>query len=86
MCLLAELDDGGAGHAVGLTHRLQSISSAALVRRADQGGHDASAAGTQRVADGDCAAVDIGPIEHLIYSFPVLISSPTFRIGVRFPD
>ena len=23
-------------------------------------------------------------IEHLIYSFPVLISSTTFRIGVRF--
>jgi hypothetical protein len=43
-----------------LAHRLQPIACAALLERVDERGHDAGAAGTQRVADGDGAAVDVG--------------------------
>jgi hypothetical protein len=43
------------------------------------------------VAERDGTAVDIcpvpfRPIEHLIYNFPVLISSTLFRICVQFSD
>src|ERR1700730_8804141 len=33
-----------------------------------------------------CLPLPFRPIEHLIYNFPVLISSPLFRIGVEFSD
>jgi hypothetical protein len=58
--LAQPLDDGGIGHAAALTHRLKPIACAPLLERVDQGGHDARTAGSQRVADGDGAAVDVG--------------------------
>ena len=59
--LAESLDDGGVGHPAALTHRLQPVAAAALLERVDQRRHDAGAAGAQRVADGDRAAVDVGP-------------------------
>jgi hypothetical protein len=54
------LDDGRVGHPAALTHRLQPVPTTALFERVDQRGHDARTAGTQRVADRDGAAVDVG--------------------------
>ena len=125
---LQPLDDGGVGHAAGLTHRLQPVAVAALLQRIDQRGHDACTAGAQRcpiaiappltfvfarsapVSWAQASARAPRPadrsitgggkryrtktethvylhlsdqIERLIYyNFPVLISSPTFRIGI----
>src|ERR1700729_935549 len=53
------LNDRGVGHAAALTHRLQPVPTAALLERVDQRGHNASAAGTQRMPDGDRAAVHV---------------------------
>ena len=61
--LTQTLDDRGVGHAAALAHRLQPVPPATLLEGVDQCGHDASAAGAQRVADGDGAAVDIGLTE-----------------------
>src|SRR6516162_4819793 len=57
---LQALDDGGVGHAAALAHRLQAVPAAALFERVDQRGHEAGAAGAERVADRDGAAVDVG--------------------------
>jgi hypothetical protein len=57
---LRALDDGGVGHAAALAHRLQREASVTLFERVDHGRHDAGAAGTEGVADGDRAAVDVG--------------------------
>jgi len=71
--------------------RMLRVPTAALFKRIDERGHDPRTASTQRVAERDGTAVDIcpvpfRPIEHLIYNFPVLISSTLFRIGVQFSD
>jgi hypothetical protein len=58
--LVQSLDDGGVGHAAALTHRLQRVSAAALFQSVDKRRHDASAAGAQRMSDGDGAAIDVG--------------------------
>jgi hypothetical protein len=58
---LAEpLNNGGVGHPTAFTHRLQSVPASALFQRVHERGHDAGAAGAQRVTDGDGAAVDVG--------------------------
>jgi hypothetical protein len=58
--LAQPLDDGGVRHAAALTHRLQPVGSAALLERVHGLRHDAGTAGTQRVADRDGTAVDVG--------------------------
>jgi hypothetical protein len=58
--LTQTLDDGGVGHAAAPTHRLQRVPAAALLESVDHGGHNASAAGIQRMSDRDSAAVDVG--------------------------
>jgi hypothetical protein len=42
--------------------------------------------GAPQATDARAACIDRRPIEHLIYNFPVLISSRLLRIGVQFPD
>jgi hypothetical protein len=57
---LQPLDDRGIRHTATFTHRLERKAASPLLKRIDHGGHDASTAGAERVADRDGAAVDIG--------------------------
>jgi hypothetical protein len=57
--LAQTLDDGGVGHPAALAHRLESVTTTALLQRINQCCHDARTAGAQRVADRDRAAIDV---------------------------
>src|SRR5258708_40325165 len=56
---LEAFDQGGVGHAAALAHGLEAVAAAGALKLVDQSGHQAGAAGAERVAEGDCAAVDI---------------------------
>jgi hypothetical protein len=69
------LDDGGVGHATALAHGLQSVPTAALLQGVDWCRHDAGTASSQRVADGDSAAVHVGPLQDFA-SLPIYVLGP----------
>src|SRR5712691_11718304 len=56
---LEAFQDGRVGQAAGFAHGLQGQAGAACVHGVDQGGHQPGAAGPERVADGDGAAMDV---------------------------
>jgi hypothetical protein len=47
------------GHAAALAHGVQPVPSAALFESVEQRGHDASAAGAQRMSDHDRTALTL---------------------------
>src|SRR5574341_863251 len=57
------LDDGGIGHAAALAHRLEAVPAATALQLVQQRGHQLGAAGAQRMAKRDRAAVDVGALE-----------------------
>ena len=57
---LEPLEDRRVGHSAALAQRLQLMPTVALFERVHQCRYDPRAAGSQRVADRDCAAVDVG--------------------------
>src|SRR3546814_7356425 len=56
---LQPLDDRDVGDAAAFAHRLQAIAAAAFAQRMDQRRHQLGAAGAERVAERDRAAVDV---------------------------
>jgi hypothetical protein len=73
--LAQTLDDGGVGHAAAFTHRLQPVPAPTLLERIDECGHDASTAGTQRVAECDSTTVDIRPSQY-VGLLPIYVLGP----------
>ena len=78
--LAESLDDGGVCHPAALTHRLQAVPAAALfealtsVVMMRHRWH-------QRVADGDGAAVDVGPFQDACL-LPIYVLGPGEHDGL----
>ena len=53
------LDDGHVGQATAFAHGLKAIATAPALEGVDQGGHQLGARGTEGVAQGDGAAIDV---------------------------
>src|SRR4051794_20685771 len=58
-CLGEALDDGDVGLAAAFAHGLKAVAAAGALELVEQRGHQADAGGTQGVAQGDGAAVDV---------------------------
>src|ERR1700738_2273234 len=60
--LLQPLDDRHIRHAAAFAHGLEAVTLVALLERIHQRGHQLGTGAAKRMAERDCAAIDVEPL------------------------